>query len=44
MASSIYMWPYFEASLNRAQGFPVFSTHVEANHLLRKVGRCRLNI
>lgn len=26
----------FEASLNRAQGFPVFSTHVEANHLLRK--------
>jgi DNA replicative helicase MCM subunit Mcm2 (Cdc46/Mcm family) len=32
----IYIWPYLEASLNRAQGFPVFSTHVEANHLLRK--------
>ncbi len=26
----------FEASLNRSNGFPVFSTHVVANHLLRK--------
>jgi DNA replication licensing factor MCM2 len=26
----------FEASLNRANGFPVFKTHVEANHLMRK--------
>ena len=26
----------FESSLNRANGFPVFSTYVEANHLSRK--------